>query len=195
MSTSLLRHERVRTTKAKAREIRRTVEKLITRAKVDSVHNRRTVAKTIQDKEVLAKLFTEIGPRYLDRPGGYTRILKLGFRKGDAAEMVYLELVGDLDGGSGTKSAAPPRRRKRTQAAEAPAKETQAEETPTEEAAVAEAEAPEAEAPDAEKAAEAENEDATAEGAEAAADIPEEPGKESGEESAETDEKDKSGTT
>ena len=62
--------------------------------KEDSVHNRRIVAKLIQDKEILAKLFTEIAPGFVDRPGGYTRILKLGYRKGDAAEMVLLELVG-----------------------------------------------------------------------------------------------------
>ncbi|WP_020612031.1 50S ribosomal protein L17 [Sediminispirochaeta bajacaliforniensis] len=93
MATSLFRYERITTTKAKALAVRRTAEKMITRAKVDSVHNRRTIAKDIKDKEVLAKLFTEIGPRFVSRPGGYTRILKLGRRKGDAAEMVILELV------------------------------------------------------------------------------------------------------
>jgi large subunit ribosomal protein L17 len=93
MAISLFRHERIRTTKAKAKEIRKTAEKLITRAKVDSVHNRRIAAKRIHDKAILAKLFTELGPRYQDRPGGYTRILKLGFREGDGSEMVILELV------------------------------------------------------------------------------------------------------
>ncbi|MDC7219860.1 MAG: 50S ribosomal protein L17 [Spirochaetales bacterium] len=93
MVTSLLKYERVKTTKAKAREIRRTAEKMITRAKVDSVHNRRIVAKTVQEKDVLNKLFVEIAPKYKERPGGYTRILKIGSRKGDAAEMVILELV------------------------------------------------------------------------------------------------------
>ncbi len=93
MATSLFRYERITTTKAKALAVRRTVEKLITRAKVDSVHNRRIVAKKIGDKEILAKLFTDIGPRYASRPGGYTRVLKLGWRKGDAAETVILELV------------------------------------------------------------------------------------------------------
>jgi large subunit ribosomal protein L17 len=93
MATSLFRYERITTTKAKALAVRRTAEKMITRAKVDSVHNRRTIAKDIKDKEILAKLFTEIGPRFVSRPGGYTRILKLGRRKGDAAEMVILELV------------------------------------------------------------------------------------------------------
>lgn len=98
MATSLLRHERIKTTKAKALAVRRTVEKMITRAKVDSVHNRRIIARDIQDKEILNKLFTEIGPRFEKRPGGYTRILKLGHRKGDAAEMVLLELVEKSEG-------------------------------------------------------------------------------------------------
>ncbi|HUX52400.1 MAG TPA: 50S ribosomal protein L17 [Spirochaetia bacterium] len=93
MVTSLFRYERITTTKAKALAVRRTAEKLITRAKEDSVHNRRTAAKLVQDKEILAKLFTEIGPRYKGRPGGYTRILKLGQRFGDAAETVIFELV------------------------------------------------------------------------------------------------------
>ncbi|HDQ13687.1 MAG TPA: 50S ribosomal protein L17 [Sediminispirochaeta sp.] len=93
MTTSLFRYERIKTTKAKALAIRRTAEKMITRAKEDSVHNRRVIAKDILDKEIVAKLFNEIGPRYKERPGGYTRVLKLGYRKGDAAEMVLLELV------------------------------------------------------------------------------------------------------
>jgi large subunit ribosomal protein L17 len=93
MVTSLLKYERVKTTKAKAREIRRTAEKMITRAKVDSVHNRRIVAKTVQEKDILNKLFVEIAPKFKERPGGYTRILKIGTRKGDAADMVILELV------------------------------------------------------------------------------------------------------
>lgn len=93
MVTSLFRYERITTTKAKALEVRKAAEKLITRSKVDSVHNRRQAARYIQDEIVLAKLFNEIGPRMKDRAGGYTRVLKLGFRKGDAADMVILELV------------------------------------------------------------------------------------------------------
>lgn len=93
MVISLFDHERIRTTKAKAKEIRRTAEKMITRAKVDSVHNRRIVGKDIKNEAVLAKLFTELGPRYQSRPGGYTRILKLGFRPNDGSEIVILELV------------------------------------------------------------------------------------------------------
>ena len=93
MVTALFRYERIRTTKAKAREIARTAERLITRARVDTVHNRRQVARRIHDKEVLAKLFTDIAQRFGGRPGGYTRRIKLGKRYGDASEMVLLELV------------------------------------------------------------------------------------------------------
>jgi large subunit ribosomal protein L17 len=93
MVTSLFAHERIRTTKAKAKAVRRTAEKMITRAKEDSVHNRRIVFKDMKDQAVLAKLFTDIGPRFKNRAGGYTRILKLGQRRGDASEMVLLELV------------------------------------------------------------------------------------------------------
>ncbi|MFQ3619852.1 MAG: 50S ribosomal protein L17 [Spirochaetales bacterium] len=93
MVISLLKYERIKTTKAKAREVRRITEKIITRAKVDTVHNRRIIAKKVHDKAVLAKLFTDIAPRFISRPGGYTRILKLGQRIGDASEMVFLELV------------------------------------------------------------------------------------------------------
>lgn len=93
MVTSLFRFERITTTSAKAKEVRRAAERLITRSKIDSVHNRRTVAKFVQDEKILNKLFTEIGPRMKERNGGYTRILKLGFRQGDAADVVILELV------------------------------------------------------------------------------------------------------
>lgn len=93
MATSLLRYERIKTTNAKARAVRRTVEKMITRAKVDSVHNRRIVGKQLKDKAILTKLFLEVAPRFVERPGGYTRILRLGQRSGDASEMVVMELV------------------------------------------------------------------------------------------------------
>ncbi len=93
MVTSLFRYERITTTEAKAKEVRKAAEKLITRAKVDSVHNRRIAAKFIADEKILNKLFTEIGPRMKDRNGGYTRIMKLGFRQGDAADQVIFELV------------------------------------------------------------------------------------------------------
>jgi large subunit ribosomal protein L17 len=95
--TELFRHERIRTTKAKAAFIRGASEKLITLAKRggngDQVHARRLAAKRLHDPEVVKKLFDEIAPRYRDRPGGYTRILKLGPRRNDGAVMVLLELV------------------------------------------------------------------------------------------------------
>ncbi|HUW69551.1 MAG TPA: 50S ribosomal protein L17 [bacterium] len=93
MATVLFKHEQITTTKAKAIEVRRVAEKMITRAKEDSVHNRRVVGEKITDQAVLAKLFTDIGPRMKERNGGYTRILKIGFRDQDAASMVILELV------------------------------------------------------------------------------------------------------
>jgi large subunit ribosomal protein L17 len=104
MVTSLFRQERIRTTKAKALEVRRTAEKMITRAKEDSVHNRRIVSGRLYDEGIVAKLFTDIAPRMKDRNGGYTRILKLGERRGDAAQIVILELVDyKLDSGEGKK--------------------------------------------------------------------------------------------
>jgi large subunit ribosomal protein L17 len=93
MLTSLFRQERIKTTKAKALAVRRTAEKMITRAKEDTVHNRRIVSSRLFDEGVVVKLFTNIAPRMKERNGGYTRILKLGERKGDAAELVVLELV------------------------------------------------------------------------------------------------------
>ncbi|GMR11110.1 MAG: hypothetical protein BMS9Abin28_1934 [Anaerolineae bacterium] len=95
--SDLFRYERIRTTKAKAASVRGASEKLITMAKHadedDQVHARRMAAKRLRDPEVVMKLFDDIAPRYVERPGGYTRILKLGPRKGDGAEMVLLELV------------------------------------------------------------------------------------------------------
>ena len=93
MVTSLFRYERIRTTKTKALAIRRSAERLITRAKVDTVHNRRIVSARLYDEGMVAKLFTNIALRMKERPGGYTRIIKLGERPGDAAEIVILELV------------------------------------------------------------------------------------------------------
>ncbi len=93
MSTSLFRHELIKTTLPKAKELRRVAEPLITLAKSDSVHARRLAFARLRDKEIVAKLFVELGPRYLERPGGYLRILKCGFRAGDAAPMAYVELV------------------------------------------------------------------------------------------------------
>lgn len=93
MLTSLFRYERITTTKAKALVVRSLAEKMITRAKSDSVHNRRMASRKLYDEGVVAKLYNEIGPRFTERPGGYTRILKTGYRRNDAADMVILELV------------------------------------------------------------------------------------------------------
>ena len=91
--TDLLRHETRQTTDAKAREIRRMAEKVITRGKTNTLHSSRLAAAVLRDKKVLSKLFDELGTRYEDRPGGYTRIVKLGNRKGDAAPMAIIELM------------------------------------------------------------------------------------------------------
>jgi large subunit ribosomal protein L17 len=94
MAASLIESEVIKTTLPKAKELRRVVEPLITLAKEDSVANRRLAFSRTRSKAAVGKLFTEFGPRYQDRPGGYTRILKCGFRTGDAAPMAYIELVG-----------------------------------------------------------------------------------------------------
>ena len=93
MSVSLVRHELIRTTLPKAKELRRVVEPLITRAKVDSVANRRIAFARLRDRGCVTKLFAELGPRYRVRPGGYLRIVKCGYRAGDKAPMAYVELV------------------------------------------------------------------------------------------------------
>ncbi|MCJ8318668.1 MAG: 50S ribosomal protein L17 [Colwellia sp.] len=93
MASSLVKHGVIKTTVAKAKELRMVVEPLITLAKTDSVANRRLAFARTQDKEVVGILFNELGARYQERPGGYTRILKCGFRTGDKAPMAYIELV------------------------------------------------------------------------------------------------------
>ena len=93
MAGSLVKHEVIKTTLPKAKELRRVIEPLITLAKQDSVANRRLAMARTGDKEVVGKLFNELGPRYEARPGGYIRILKCGFRSGDNAPMAYVELV------------------------------------------------------------------------------------------------------
>ncbi len=95
LTNSLIRHEAIKTTLPKAKELRRVAEPLITRAKEDSVHNRRIAFARLRDKEVVGKLFTEIGPRFKERQGGYLRIVKCGFRAGDNAPMAYVALVED----------------------------------------------------------------------------------------------------
>jgi large subunit ribosomal protein L17 len=93
MAVSLIRHELIKTTLAKAKELRRVVEPLITLAKEDSVANRRLAFARLRDREMVTKLFNDLGPRYVNRPGGYLRILKFGFRNGDNAPMAVVELV------------------------------------------------------------------------------------------------------
>lgn len=93
MAASLLRHETIRTTLPKAKELRRVVEPLITMAREDGVANRRLAFDRLRDKEAVGKLFTDLGPRFRDRPGGYLRILKLGPRPGDAAPMALVQFV------------------------------------------------------------------------------------------------------
>ncbi len=93
MTGSLFRHELIKTTLPKAKELRRVAEPLITLAKQDNTSRRRLAFARLRDKEIVSKLFDELGPRYKERPGGYVRILKCGFRAGDAAPMAYVELV------------------------------------------------------------------------------------------------------
>jgi len=93
MANSLFEHEVIKTTLPKAKELRRVAEPLITLAKQDSVANRRLAFSRLRDKAAVGKLFSDLGPRYKERPGGYLRILKCGYRAGDAAPMAYVELV------------------------------------------------------------------------------------------------------
>ena len=106
MANSLFLHEAIKTTLPKAKELRRVVEPLITKAKSDSVANRRHVFSKLRDDAMVAKLFTELGPFYKDRPGGYVRILKAGFRTGDKAPMAIVQLV-DFEGDEQTITEAP----------------------------------------------------------------------------------------
>jgi large subunit ribosomal protein L17 len=115
--TSLLREEKIRTTDPKAKELRRWVDRVITLGKQGSLHARRQVLGIVQDKAVVRKLFDTIGPRFKDRPGGYTRIIKIGRRHGDAAPISLIELVASAEtaAAGGEKK---PRRRRRRQKAE-----------------------------------------------------------------------------
>ena len=93
LASALFRHELIKTTLAKAKTLRRVAEPLITRAKSDTLANRRLVFARLRDRDSVSKLFSELGPRYKARPGGYTRVLRCGFRAGDSAPMAYIELV------------------------------------------------------------------------------------------------------
>jgi large subunit ribosomal protein L17 len=111
--TSLLRDEKIKTTDAKAKELRRWADRVISLGKQGSLHARRQALAIVQDKAVVRKLFDTLGPRFKDRPGGYTRIVKIGVRRGDAAPLSVIELVGEAPAAAAPK----PRRRRRRQAA------------------------------------------------------------------------------
>lgn len=105
MAASLFTHGLIKTTLPKAKELRRVAEPLITMAKSDSIARRRLAFARLRDKDAVGKLFNELGPRYKERPGGYLRILKCGYRAGDSAPMAYVELVGDNTETAGTEAA------------------------------------------------------------------------------------------
>ncbi|GAA3128330.1 50S ribosomal protein L17 [Nonomuraea salmonea] len=148
LATDLFRHGKIRTTVAKAKRLRPLAERLITKAKKGDIHNRRQVLTVVRDKGVVHQLFTEIAPTFAERPGGYTRITKIGARKGDNAPMAVIELVTEPLNGVTTRrteapAAAPAEAPAEETAAEAPAAEAPAEaaEAKAEESAPAEGEA------------------------------------------------------
>src|SRR4051812_13910351 len=156
LATSLFEHGRITTTEAKARVLRPVAERLITKAKKGDLHNRRQVLSTIKDKGVVHALFEDIAPRYADRPGGYTRITKIGPRKGDNAPMAVIELVTEeykpraRTTQADRPAAAPaPAPAAEAPAADAPAEDAPADEAPADEAPADEAPADEAPAEDA----------------------------------------------
>jgi len=199
LATSLFQHGRITTTEAKAKRLRPLAERLITFAKKGDLHARRRVLTVVRDKEVVHTLFTEIGPQYAERPGGYTRITKLGPRKGDNAPMAVIELVEGLtvaqeavqeaDRARSTRFA----RRRRPTGATTEAAEELAGESPTAAAVAAEAaeadaaEATEAEATEAESTEAEVTAEPTAEAAAETADAEQSPADEAGEQPAEGD--------
>lgn len=149
MAVSLIMHKRITTTLAKAKALKAYVEPLITRSKIDTTTSRRVVFRYLQNKYAVTELFKEISTKVADRPGGYTRIIKLGTRQGDAADICFIELVDyDENMAKTPKAAKKTRRSRRSKAAEAAAPEAQATEAPV--AEEAKAEAPAEEAPKAE---------------------------------------------
>jgi len=144
MAVSLIMHKRITTTVAKAKALKKYVEPLITRAKEDTTNNRRVVFSYLQDKYAIKELFSAVSEKVGDRPGGYTRIIKLGTRQGDAAETCFIELVDFDEAMAKTPKAAKKTRRAGKKAAAPKAEEAPAEEVKAEEAAPA-AEAPAAE--------------------------------------------------
>jgi len=133
MMVSLIQHEAIRTTLPKAKELRRHIERIVTHGKTDSVHKRRLAFARLRDDAAVGKLFTEISPRYKERPGGYIRIIKCGYRAGDKAPMAYVEFVGRED--SAEEKPAPKKATKAKKASKKAVEE--AEVTPVEEAPVA----------------------------------------------------------
>jgi large subunit ribosomal protein L17 len=190
LATQLFEHGRITTTEAKARVLRPVAEKLITKAKRGDLHNRREVLKTVRDKSVVHELFTEIAPRFAERPGGYTRITKIGPRKGDNAPMAVIELVTEPYEPKAAPAKKSAKKAPAKKAAPAPAaEETSAEETPaetTDEAAEAPAEAAPEETTD-EAAEEAPAEEAPAEEAPADEVTDEAPAEESADSDEESD--------
>ena len=132
---SLIEHERIVTTLPKAKELRPLIEKLITLGKKDSVHARRQAARIVADDTLVSKLFGTLGPRFSERPGGYTRIVKLGARRGDAAEMAILEFVGYELPTAASTPAAPAKGGAKKKAEKPAAEEGEAEEKPAKKAA------------------------------------------------------------
>jgi large subunit ribosomal protein L17 len=148
LATALFEHGRITTTEAKARRLRPLAEKLITKAKRGDLAARRQVLTVVRDKSVVHTLFTEIGPRFENRPGGYTRITKLGPRKGDSAPMALIELIEEAMGASATTTTTrPAQRRAAAPKKETPKKEAPAAEEPAEEPAEELAEEASAEEP------------------------------------------------
>jgi len=196
LATSLFQHGRITTTEAKAKRLRPLAERLITFAKKGDLHARRRVLTVVRDKEVVHTLFTEIGPQYAERPGGYTRITKLGPRKGDNAPMAVIELVEGLtvaqeavqeaDRARSTRFA----RRRRPTGATTEAAEELAGESPTAAGVAAEAadaDAAEADAAEADATTAEANEDQAAEAPAETAEAEEAPADEAGEQPAEAD--------
>ena len=141
MAISLIMHKRITTTLAKAKALKTYVEPLITKCKDDSTHSRRVVFSYLQNKEAIKELFGVVAPKIADRPGGYTRVIKLGFRRGDAAPIAFIELVDFDENMAKAPKAAKRTRRGGKKKAEAPAAEAPVAEAPAEEAAAEEAKA------------------------------------------------------
>ena len=142
MAVSLIMHKRITTTHAKAKALKKYVEPLITKCKEDTTNSRRVVFSYLQDKKAITELFTVISQKVADRPGGYTRIIKTGFRAGDAAPMCFIELVDFDENMAKTVKKAKRTRRSSKKAAEAPAEAPVTEAPAVEEAPAAEPEAP-----------------------------------------------------